>query len=195
MRRIFSLLALAAVFSVAAFADVRLPDTPKPTPARSKKVIESDLTIRIDKNAKEARLLIPKSQIKQLRAELEELDDDSTNTAFLTFSRTQTIVSGLFLSLAFVFGGVWLTRKGKNDPKPKKIAAAVAALFLLGGFAGLVYANMGPPPEARSITSKLFDRKVFVPYLFASGKIRIETTDETDRLELVVPYAWENEQK
>jgi hypothetical protein len=194
MKRIFSLCLLAACFSIAAFADVRLPDTPKPTPApKEKKSIESDLTIRIDRNAKEARLLVPKSQLRQLRAELEQFDD-SGSAAFLTFSRTQTIVSGLFLSLAFVFGGVWLTRRGKIAPKPNKIAATGAVLFLCGALATVIYANVGPPIEARSITSKIFNREVFTPYLFAGGKIKVEITDD-DRFELIVPDKWDEEKK
>ena len=107
MKRIFSLSLLIAMFSIAAFADIRLPDTPKPTPApKEKKSIESNMTIRLDKNATEARLIIPRSQLKQLRAELEDLDNGGGNTA-MNVTRTQTIVSGLFLSLSIVFGGVW----------------------------------------------------------------------------------------
>ena len=190
MRRIFSLCAVLAVFSVAAFADVRPPVTPKP---KDKKTVESDLTIRIDREAKEARLLIPKSHLKQFRAEL-ELPDDSSNAAFLSFSRTQTIVSGLFLSLAFVFGGVWFVRRGKTNLKANKTLAAGAVLFLCGALATAVYANVGPPIEARSITSKIFNREVFTPYLFASGKIKVEVTDD-DRFELVVPDKWDEEKK
>jgi hypothetical protein len=195
MRKIFSLCAIIAVFWVAAFADVRLPPTPNRTPApKEKKSIESYLTIRIDKDAKEARLLISKNQIKQLRAELEQLDDDSGSAAFLSFSRTQTIVSGLFLSLAFVFGGVWFSRRGKANPKPNKMVAAGAVLFLCGALGTVIYANVGPPIEARSITSKIFNREVMTPYLFASGKIKVETSDD-DRFELIVPDKWDEEKK
>lgn len=192
MRKIFSLCAIVAVFSIAAFADVRPPVTPKPKD-KEKKAVESDLTIRIDRSAQEARLLIPKSQLKQFRAEL-ELPDDSGSAAFLSFSRTQTIVSGLFLSLAFVFGGVWLKRRGKTGLKMNKTLAAGAVLFLCGAFATVVYANVGPPIEARSITSKIFNREVFTPYLFAGGKIKVEITDD-DRFELVVPDKWDEEKK
>lgn len=187
MRRIFSLLALAAIFSVAAFADVRLPDTPKPTPAaKQNKTIDTDFRISIRKDAKEARLLIPKSQLKQLRAELEQLDEDSNNTAFLSFSRTQTIVSGLFLSLAMIFGGVWFARSRKTDLKANKTLVIGASLFLCGAFAAVAFANVGPPNEARSITGKIFTPAVHM-YKQAWGKIKVETTDETDDIVLIVP--------
>jgi hypothetical protein len=187
MKRIFCLCALAAIFSVAALADVRLPDTPKPTPSpKQKKAIDTIFHISLRKDAKEARLLIPKDQLKQLRAELEALDDGAENTAFLSFSRTQTIVSGLFLSLAVVFGGVWLTRARGTGPKPNKTVVAGAALFLGGAFATLVLANVGPPPEARSITGRIFTPAVH-QYKQASGKIRLETTDDNYGVELIVP--------
>ena len=50
----------------------------------------------------------------------------------------------------------------------------------------LVFANAGPPPEARSITSRLFDKNLFFPYRFASGKIKIETSDK-NFVQLIVP--------
>lgn len=187
MKRIFSLWLLVTMFSIAAFADVRLPDTPKPTPApKEKKAIDTYLSVRISKDAKDARLLIPKDQIKQLRAQLDELDGSSNNAALLSFSRTQTIVGGLFLSLAFVFGGVWLTRVRKSDLKPNKAVIAGAVLFLCGAFVVITYANIGPPMEARSITGRIFSPAVH-QYKQASGSIKLETTDDTFGVQLIVP--------
>jgi len=186
MKRIFSLCALLAIFAAAAFADVRLPDTPKPTPApKEKKALESHFRISIQKDAKEARLLIPKDQIKELRAQLDELDGGSSTAGFLSFSRAQTIAGGLFLSLAFVFGGVWLSRARKTGFKPNKAVVAGAVLFCGGAFAALTFANVGPPLEARSITGKIFTPAVHM-YKQAWGKIKVETTDD-DEIELIVP--------
>lgn len=53
---------------------------------------------------------------------------------------TQTVIGGMFLTMAFVFGGVWLARS-----KPSK---TVIGLFLVGFFATggvLVFANIAPP--------------------------------------------------
>ncbi len=187
MKRIFSLCLLVTMFSIAAFADIRLPDTPKPTPSpKTEKAIDSYLQISIQKDAKEARLLIPKDQIKQLRAELDALDGGSNNAALLTFSRTQTIVGGLFLSLAMIFGGVWFTRSRKTDLKPNKMAVAAVVLFFFGAFATVVFANIGPPLEARNITGKIFSPAV-QRYKRASGKIKLEISENTNGVQLIVP--------
>lgn len=188
MKFFLSLCAALAIFSMAAFADVRLPDTPKPTPEpKQKKALESNLTIRLDKNASEAKLIIPKSQLKLLRAELEELDNESDNTASAGFTKTQTIVSGLFLSLAFVFGGVWFARSRKMDGKINKTIAAGAILFLVGSAATIVFANAGPPTQLRNISGKLFNRETFGGWNSAYGKIKIETAASGSGIVLIVP--------
>lgn len=190
MKKILLLTALALITSTAAFADIapiRPEKTPKPKPG-----VNTTMEIMMDKSAKEAKLLIPKSQIKQLRAELESLDDDNGNTAAVTggFTRLQTIVSGAFLSLAFVFGGMWFVRSGKASTKGGKALAAAAILGGIGAATTVVFANAGPPPAARNITSRLFDQKLFTPYGFAYGKIKIETTDG-NQVKLIVPEATE----
>ena len=187
MKRILSLSLLIMLFSIAAFSDIARPEkTPKPTPAP--KSVESTMTIRMDPNTNVAILKIPKSKLKTLKAELEGLDDDSDNTAAATgsFSRTQTIVSGAFLSLALVFGGIWFVRSGKDATKTGKSLIVLATIGLVGSAASFVYANAGPPPAARSITSKLFNKEMFRFYNFASGKIYVEASDSTE-FELRVP--------
>ncbi|MBS1794458.1 MAG: hypothetical protein JSS81_11420 [Acidobacteria bacterium] len=205
MKRIFYLSVLVMFLASAAVADIRVPDTPKPTPKpkttptpKAAQPIDTELSIMIRKEAKEARLLIPKSQLKQLRAQLDELDGgaEPTAAAFFSLSRTQTIVSGLFLSLAMVFGGVWLVRSrgDKSLPKPNKTLVAGAVLFLGGALATIVYANVGPPPEARSITGKLFTPAVH-QYKQASGRIKLETTDEEYGVQLIVPDVPDDKKK
>ena len=186
MKKLLLLTALALFTSTAAFADIAPPrpeKTPKPKPG-----VSTTMEIMMDKTAKEAKLIIPKSQIKPLRAELESLDDDNGNTAAVTggSTRLQTIVSGAFLSLAFVFGGMWFVRSGKASTKGGKALAAAAILGGIGAATTVVFANVGPPPAARNITSKLFDQKIFQPYGFAYGKIKIETTDG-NQVKLIVP--------
>jgi hypothetical protein len=188
MKRIFSLYALIIVLAATAFADVRF-ETPTPKAEKTPKQVKSidtNLSIRLQKDAKEARLLIPKSQIKRLRMELAELDDDADEPTASAFTRTQTIVSGLFLSLAFVFGGVWLARSRKTDVKTNKTLIVGAGLFLSGALATIAYANVGPPMEARSITGKIFSDAVH-QYNQASGKIKVETTNEEYGIQLIVP--------
>ena len=187
MRRLI-LLSIVLVFgSLAAFADIARPE-PSKAPKLAK-AVNTTMMIRLQRDATEAKLIIPKSQIKQLRAELEQLDDDSDNTAAATtssgFSRTQTIVSGMFLSLAIVFGGMWFVRSGKVATKSGKTMVILAVLACIGSAATLVYANAGPPPEARSITGKMFSQAVHY-YKFGSGKIRVETGNG-NQVELIVP--------
>lgn len=189
MKRITLIIAVLVVGSVAAYADIAPPKqekTPKPKPG-----VSTTLFIKLDRNATEAVLRIPKSQVKQLRAELDQLDTDEDNAAAVTapsdstFGRTQTIVSGMFLSLAIVFGGIWFVRSGKNTQAKGR---ALVGLTVITAAASFVYANIGPPPEARSITSALFTRSVHM-YKQASGKIKVETLTESSRneIELIVP--------
>lgn len=186
MKRFFWLTTLVLMASVAAFADIARPDptkTPKPP-----KGVDTTMSIRLDRNATEVKLIIPKSQIKQLRAELEQLDDDSDNTAAVTqpssFSRTQTIVSGAFLSLALVCGGMWFVRSGKATSNAGKSLVILAVVAGIGSAATLVYANAGPPPITK-ITSKIFDKAQF-RFRDVSGPVKIETTNEKTA-ELIVP--------
>ncbi|MBP9663676.1 MAG: hypothetical protein KBD94_03585 [Pyrinomonadaceae bacterium] len=187
MKRITLMIAVLFVASLAAYADIAPPKqekTPKPKPG-----VNTTLFIKLDRNATEAVLRIPRSQVKQLRAELEQIDDSEDNTASVetpgesSILRTQTVVSGMFLSLAVVFGGIWFVRSGKISSTKGK---TLVALTVVTAAASFVYANIGPPPEARSITSSLFTRGVHM-YKQASGKIKVETMTNRDVIELIVP--------
>ena len=103
MKRILSLLALLVTFTIAAAADIPPVKTPKPTPAP--KELDSGLEIELDKSAKDVKLIIPKSMVKELRAQLDGIENEPDTSAVVAagFTRTQTIVSGLFMSLAIVF--------------------------------------------------------------------------------------------
>jgi hypothetical protein len=187
MKKCLVLLVVIALFAVNAVADVPVIKPPKPKQA---KAIVTRMTIRISRDEKEARLIIPQSQIKQLRAELESLDngnEDSKAFASINFTRAQTIVSGLFMSLGFIFGGVWLARSRKSELKVNKTLAVGGILFLCGSLAMIAFANAGPPPEARTISGKMFTRSVHL-YKYGSGKIKLEVSpSESTGIELIVP--------
>jgi len=189
MKRTFCILAATFLFSATAFADIAKP-TKSPS-SKEKAAIDTLLDIRLDSDAKEARLIIPRSQLQQLRAELESLDDGSDHTAAVSgstgMSRTQTIMSGLFLSLAFVVGGVWFLRSGRAATKTGKGAVVALVISFVATAATFVFANAGPPSEARSITGKMFTPAVHM-YGFGSGKIKLEVGDD-DRnvVRLIVP--------
>lgn len=165
-----------------------LADVPRPDKQSKQKSVDTYLMIRLDRDAKEARLVIPKSQLAQLRAALDEVGDGSDVAAMAGgISRTQTIVSGIFLSLAIAFGGVWFVRSKNLSPKTGKTIAAVAVLAAMGSTATFVFANAGPPPEARSITGKMFSPAVHI-YKFGSGRVKLELTDDdAERITLIVP--------
>lgn len=186
MIRTIFLAAAMLMASTAALANIANPDLPN-----SKKAIGTTLVIQLDRNAKDARLIIPRSQIKQLRAELESLDAGSENTAAAIsaesgFSGTQTIMSGLFISLATVFGGIWFVRSKRVSNIRGQATAAVAAVFAIGGFVMMAYGNAGPPAEARTITGKMFSPAVHM-YGFGSGKIKLEVSDKERTPVLIVP--------
>lgn len=181
-------------FSSAALADIARPSTPRPTETpKQRKAIDTTLSITLTKT-KTAKLKIPKSQIKQLRAQLDELDGGESNTASaqaprFSFGRLQTIISGAFLSLAIAFGGIWFARSKKAETKMGRSLAIGAFLFLSGAVATVVLANAGPPPEARSITGKIFSEHVH-QYMQASGEIKLMTYDDTEErgvIQLEVP--------
>lgn len=189
MKKLLLIAAVALISSTVAFADIAKPG--KSPASNGKSSIETTLDIRLDSEAREARLIIPRSQIRQLRAELESLDDGSDNTAVAVAtsgtSRIQTIMSGLFLSLAFVFGGIWFVRSGRASSKTGKGAVAIVVISFVATAATFVFANAGPPSEARSITGKMFAPAVHM-YGFGWGKIKLEVSDEDkSSVRLVVP--------
>jgi hypothetical protein len=185
MKRVLCLTAFVLIAAAAAFGDIARPDstpnrTPKPKP------VDASMTIRMDKDVKTATLRIPRSQLRQLSAELEQMADEN-NTASTTggISRTQTVVSGMLLSLAMAFGGMWFVRSGKASSTGKTLVV-FALVAGIGSAATIAYANAGPPASLRTISSSLFDKKEFGYWNEAFGKIKIEVTDGSV-LELRVP--------
>ena len=184
MKRIAAGLLLLGLFAAVAMADIARPDN-KPKKQTS---VDATLRIRLDREAKEARLIVPKSQLKALRAAIDEADGRPAEVASVGgVSRVQTIMGGLFLSLGFVFGGVWLIRSRGTSGESGKIAIGLAAVVLICSGTMLAWANAGPPAEARSITGKMFSQAVHI-YNFGYGKVKLETTDEdSDQILLIVP--------
>lgn len=194
MKKLAPVVVILLSLAFTAFADVpEYKPTPKPTAApKQKKSIDARLAITLVRSDT-PKLKIPKSYVKQLRAELDRIDGGTDNRAEnagsgITLNRVQTIVSGGLLSLAIVFGGIWFVRSKKGDTKAGRTVAVVAFLLLSGALATVVVANIGPPEEARSINSKLFSEHVH-SYKQASGVIKVETYDDNGggTIELEVP--------
>ena len=189
MKRIVCLTLLILLGTHLAFSDIAGPPAnvvPENTPKA--KSLDAKLHITMRSNVSVATLSVPKAQLKSLRAQLEEIDNQSDDTASSgSLSRTQTIASGLLISLAMLFGGLWFARSGKSATKSGKTVAVLAAVGIASA-STVVYANVGPPPGARSITGNLFDQKMFEPYGFVSGKIKVVVdSDTTNVYSLEVP--------
>ncbi|MDQ5837200.1 MAG: hypothetical protein M3379_10510 [Acidobacteriota bacterium] len=194
MKRRFNYLALAALLlatAVSASADAPNPDRTK---NKSPKVSPFTTQMMIDPNTKssEARLLIPREVLQQMRASLDGEDARGSALAFFNTGGAQTVVAGLFLSLSLAFGGVWLVRtRGKR--RLGTAALCVAALALCGVAATAAYANAGPPPVARSLTSKILiqDAKWYGVY----GQVKVEVTDDDNQITLVLPRPKDDQPK
>ncbi len=191
MKKLLCLTAFLLFSAMAAFGDIPRPEIPTPKPTPKIKTTNAQMTIRLDTDATDATLVIPKSQLKALRAQLDELDggaSDSTVANAGMFSRSQTIASGMFLSLAVIFGGVWFARNRKTDGKTGKTIAAAAVLLLVGSAATIAFANAGPPSVLRSISADLFNKEAFRYWNRAHGNVKIQISkDESDSIELIVP--------
>jgi hypothetical protein len=180
------------VFVLATFtlarADVARPKDEHNKPAN---VI---VTMRIEPNykASEAKLIIPRSMWEQMRAQLDGNDAQaaSASTRFHSLNGAQTLMAGIFMSLAFAFAGIWFVRSRKGTNKFTPAALALALLVLCGAGAGIAYANAGPPSVARSLTSNILVPGA-LPY-GVYGKVKVEITDADNEIVLVLPKGKDN---
>lgn len=176
------------------FSGIVRADVPRPEPSKMPKS-EKEMTVKLFINArsemKEPTLVINRKTLKQLRAALDEAE---TNADFAenideapapqnNFSRSQTLVAGMFFSLAFIIGGVWMFRT-KN--KPSKIALGLIVFAVFGAGATVVFANAAPP-EAYRLTSRIFS-KLTKSYGYATGNVKVKiVSDDNDRIYLNIP--------
>lgn len=186
MKKTLAVISILLYLSTFALADIPRPDKTKNSNVKKPAVIDTNLSIRLDRNATEARLIIPRSQLKQLRAELESLDEVDSTAGFMSGGNIQTIVGGTLLSLAAGFAGIWFMRSAGKRSAARTGAVAAVLIAATGALASLVYANAGPPAEARAITGKMFSQSVHI-YGFGFGKIKLEISDEESEPKLIVP--------
>lgn len=144
------------------------------------------LVISIDRyTTTEARLVIPASLIRSLQGDIDKSGSFSPSNWIdgqSSLPPAGTVVGGVLMALSFLLGGLWLIRSRKLSAP--NFAAIFIILSLSGiGTASLVYGNAGPPPEARSLNSKI------LRYGSASGELRIETTKDREFIELILPVS------
>src|SRR5215210_4037099 len=115
---------LLLITTTLAFADIARPDSPKPKTQQNSK-ITTQMRIDPDEKTSEAKLIIPREIWQQMKAQLDGngAQTASATTRFFNMTGAQTIMSGLFLSLAFAFGGVWLVRSRKGVERTARVAA------------------------------------------------------------------------
>jgi hypothetical protein len=189
MMRWVKLLALALMLLASAanaLADVRVPDNGNKKDSKDSPV-ETYMRIEPDAGAKEAKLVIPRDVWQHMKAGLDGGDSTKATFAASAFSASglQTAMAGMFLSLAFAFGGVWLVRLRKQARRFGPAALCLVALALCGASAGAAYANAGPPPIARSLTSKILIDDL--QWWGATGQVKIEISDDANMITLVLP--------
>ena len=171
-----------------AFADIPNPDTVKKNNQAAALKPKFSMRIATDEKAKEAKLIIPRAVFQQMSAQLDGKDAPAATVSARFFNMTgaQTIMSGIFLSLAFAFGGVWLVRSRKGAERTARAVALGLSLLLVGGItAGVAYANAGPPPEGRSMTSNILTREL--QWWGAYGEVKVEIVAEGEDITLVLP--------
>jgi hypothetical protein len=186
MKRRVNYLALAAMLlatTVPAFADIAIPDKEKKKLPKGS-AFSTQMRVAPDEKATEAKLLIPRDVWQQMRAGLDGDDTKAAGLASFNPGGAQTVMAGLFLSLALAFGGVWLVRS-RGQRRFGTAALCVAALALCGAGAGVVFANAGPPPVARSLTSKILTQDL--QWWGAYGQVKVEVSDDAREITLVLP--------
>ena len=171
MKKLILFVFFTALFSVSIFADEALPPTTKKT-----KPIKARLEIVVDSQADTPRLQIPRELVAGLA--------DGNGRAVGSISKSQTIAGGLFMSLAFIFGGLWLVRRRKAvATKRNGIAAAAVLLFATG----IVFSNAAPP-LFQKIDSKIFSEEMKSEgYAFGDVKVVVSDNEYDKSIRLYVP--------
>lgn len=186
MNRLINGCALALLLLAACTS--ALANAPDPSIARRGANVAIPMRIAPDRQATEAKLVIPRAVWQQMRAGLDGNDAQSAVAATARFHNlggAQTVMAGIFLSLAFAFGGVWLVRTRKQTDRLTRVALGVAVLALCSATASIAYANAGPPPVARALTSQILIEQA--QWYGVYGQVKIEIAEEGDQITLVLP--------
>jgi len=163
-----------------------------PDPRRQKPSTDSNgmtaMRIALDRKGGQATLEIPRDVVAQLRADLDGAESQTVGAVAATpfnGNNARTVMAGLFLSLAFGFGGLWFVRsRGKADGLTR-VALGVAVAALCGASAGIAYANAGPPPLARSFTSRILVPEAKSWGVF--GRVKVRIVNDNREIRLILP--------
>jgi|GEM_PF-757785 len=204
MKRFFFAAICLTAFAAVGFADVPGPgkkprptpqstvsitNTPQPAPSigpSPERVHEAQMAVSLSNWSDEPTLVLTKAMIDKINAAARDkgIETAGTTAGASPFASTQTVAGGIFLSLAFVFGGVWLARSKGNVPKP---ALGILLLAVVGMGTTLVIGNV-PPPKRIALSSAIINEGVMRNYV-AAGKVKIMIVDyeNKDDVTLVIP--------
>ena len=177
-------LTLLIVGCISTFADIPSPNSnkvrrqPRPNPV--------NMTIQPAETAGDARLVIPRDILQQLRASLDDTDQqDAASVTSNGEHNSRTIIAGIFMSISLAFGGVWLMRSGATSGKLARTAAVITLIGASGIATGIALGNAGPPPVARTLTSKILTPEL--QWWGAYGKVTVEVVADGDQITLILP--------
>lgn len=183
-------LAFFAFAPLTAFADIPAPEhrQTKP-PVTGKRVLPpARMLIESRKDATEARLQIPQSVLRELRAEFER--DAATDAAAAASAnsprQTQTIIAGVFLSLSLAFAGVFIARS--RSRATKQVAVGVLVVFAVAGALAFKALANARPPEPRFVNAGSLPRAT-TPDEELNGVVRMEIVPDGRVIKLIVPAA------
>jgi hypothetical protein len=181
-------LALVALAPLTAFADIPAPEhrQTRTTQTTKRPLPPARMLIESRKDTTEARLQIPQSVLRELRAEIEADGASDVTGSTSTLSQTQTIIAGVFLSLSLAFAGVFIARSRSRMTKQVAAGALVVAA-LAGTLAFKAFAN-ARPPEPRLVNAGSLPRAT-TPDAELNGVVRVEIVPEGRVIKLIVPAA------
>ena len=149
-------------------------------------VVPARMRVGVDSRGTEAKLVIPREIFLQLRAEIDGSDSQVAAGTFPTgLPPAQTAIAGLCLSLSLIAAGMWFVNSRGAAKKLPRVATALAFIAVGGVAATVVYANAGPPPVARSLTSRILVPEA-MPY-GASGDVKVEIVNNGSQIQLLLP--------
>jgi hypothetical protein len=185
MKKITGIFLVLLVSTAGAFADIRPPvRQTTPAPAASPAPNEVGVSLSVSRFETEGTIVVTKSFIEKINAAAKakgqtamiEVEGDGASVA-----STQTIVGGIFLSLAFVLGGVWLARSKGQVSKP---ALGVMLLAVTGLGTTLVIGNV-PPPKRIKLDSGIINGAKMNDSV-AVGKMKLLLVDYEAREDVMI---------
>lgn len=125
---------------------------------------QAKFKIVLDRKANEPRLQISRRMLSELTRVAGNAENSNAESAgFFKFnpSRIQTVISGIFLTFSFAFGGIWLIRFRSNSARISKIIVCLLTLALCAVGVTVAFADAADPRIGiDTLTSRTFSSEV-----------------------------------